>query len=223
MQNIFVVEDDTSIRELIIYALKGQNYNPIGFKDGTEVVQQAREHQPQLVLLDVMLPGKNGMVLLEQLKSSKVTKDIPVIMLTAKVEEFDRIKGLDKGADDYITKPFSVLELLARVRAVLRRVYKDDASIVTIEELTLHRDKRQVFVRGEEITLTFKEFELLQYLMKHQGVVLDRDRIISRVWGFDFCGETRTIDMHIKTLRQKLGDQGALIKTVRGVGYKLEA
>ncbi len=222
MQTIFVVEDDTNIRELVIYALKGSQYNPIGFDQGTQVVKQARELQPSLILLDIMLPGESGLHILSQLKRSKVTQDIPVIMITAKIEEFDRVSGLDMGADDYVTKPFSVLELLARVRAVLRRSGEEKAQTFSLGGIFLDPQKRQVEAHGKQITLTYKEFELLQYMMEHEGIVLDRERLLARVWGFDFSGETRTVDMHIKTLRQKLGDAGKSIKTVRGVGYTIE-
>ncbi len=221
MQKIFVVEDDTSIRELVTYALRGNNYEVIGFEEGSEVVGKAQEIQPNLILLDIMLPGEGGLEILTKLKKSQRTQQIPVIMITAKVEEYVRVSGLDMGADDYITKPFSILELLARVRAVLRRVTPVERDQLVVGGITVDVQRRKVTTQGNPVVLTYKEFELLSYMMEYPDIVLDRERILSRVWGFDFLGETRTVDMHIKTLRHKLGPLGGMIQTVRGVGYTL--
>lgn len=226
MQKIYCVEDDESIRELIIYALKSGGYEAKGFESSKEFYAELGNSVPDLVLLDVMLPGEDGFSILKKLRESADTKDTPVIMLTAKSSEFDKVKGLDLGSDDYITKPFGVLELLSRIRAVLRRtgtVKADDC--ITYSGITLDESKREVMVNGHECILTFKEFELLNYLMHNCTIVLSREKILSKVWGYDFEGESRTVDMHIKTLRQKLSEVGAedVIKTVRSVGYKFEA
>ena len=224
MQKIFIVEDDDNIRDMVLYALSSTELEAEGFADGesfwNEVEQQG---SPSLLLLDIMLPGEDGIAILKRLKQSQKYASLPVIMLTAKGSEYDRIKGLDLGADDYITKPFSVLEVISRVRAVLRRCGATvNNSVVEIGKIALHKDKRSVFIDGIEASLTFKEFELLHYLMLSRGIVLTRDKLLEEVWGFDYNGESRTIDMHIRSLRQKLGDCGAVIKTVRNVGYKIE-
>jgi two-component system alkaline phosphatase synthesis response regulator PhoP len=224
MQKIFIVEDDDNIRELVAYALSQAGFEVSCFTDGMAFNNALRNQRPDLVLLDIMLPGKDGIELLCEIRKNSKTAKMPVIMMTAKGAEYDRIKGLDLGADDYITKPFSVMELVSRVKAVLRRTSDNtgDSAELHIGEISLSNEKRLVTVSGEEIALTYKEFELLRYLMQNAGRVLDRDRILNAVWGYDYDGENRTVDMHIKTLRQKLGAFGSYIKTIRNVGYKIE-
>ena len=223
MQNVYVVEDDDNIREMLLYALNQKGFEAAGFGNAA-AFYAALELGPSLVLLDIMLPGEDGISILKKLKAAEKTKDIPVIMLTAKGSEYDRVKGLDLGADDYITKPFSILEVIARVKAVLRRGAADskaDAAL-RVGGVTLREDSRAVFVQEAEVALTFKEFELLRELMRHEGLVLSRERILELVWGYEYFGESRTVDMHIKSLRQKLGAAGEMIKTVRNVGYKID-
>ena len=182
-----------------------------------------KEEIPELILLDIMLPGDDGYTILAQLKSMSSVKDVPVIMVTAKEAEFDKVKGLDLGADDYITKPFGMMEFIARVRAVLRRAGKEEKENDVLEtgDLQIQVKQHQVLAKGEKVTLTLKEFELLKFLMENKGIVLTRDRLLGHVWGYDFDGETRTVDVHVRTLRQKLGECGELIETVRGVGYRI--
>lgn len=219
---IYCVEDERNIRELIVYTLKSSGYPARGVGSGKELYQSLEEGIPELILLDIMLPGDDGMKILEKLKSSERTKSIPVILVTAKGAEYDKVMGLNCGADDYITKPFGMMEFLARVKAVLRRSGRDQSfDMLENGELKLLEKQHQVIAAGREVTLTFKEFELLKYLMENQGIVLSRDRILSHIWGYDFDGETRTVDVHIRTLRQKLGVCGERIETVRGVGYKM--
>lgn len=218
---IFCVEDDNSIRDLILYALRGDGFRAEGFPDGSSFRERLREERPELLLLDIMLPGEDGLAILSSLRASHETKDIPVILLTAKNREIDKVRGLDIGADDYVTKPFSILELLARVRAVLRRTTKDSMSAIEWEGLSLDPRTRVFSVDGQEVELTFKEFELMHYFLENRGIVLSRDRIMSAVWGFDYHGESRTVDVHIGFLRGKLGDRARMIQTIRNVGYKL--
>jgi two-component system alkaline phosphatase synthesis response regulator PhoP len=219
---IYIVEDDNNIRDLVKYALSSSGFGAEGFADGEEMFAALQKSVPALILLDIMLPGSDGVTILRQLKSSGKTAGIPVIMLTAKGAEYDRVSGLDLGADDYITKPFSVMEMVARVRAVLRRSGPADEDMeFRIGDVVLSENRHSVHARGEEITLTFKEFELLRYLMRNKDIVLTRDQLLNQVWGYDYSGESRTVDMHIKTLRQKLGSSGSLVKTVRNVGYKI--
>jgi len=222
MQTIFVLEDDEDIRELVLYALKPQ-FSAEGFPRPADFWQAMKAGAPDLVLLDVMLPDEDGVSILKRLKNSSRTDNLPVIMLTAKAGEHDRVKGLDLGADDYITKPFSVLELVSRVKAVLRRsaAPPEAPKPVKIGSVALFPDKHAVTAEEKNVSLTHKEFELLQLLMENGGVVFSRERIMSRVWGVDFEGETRTVDMHVNTLRRKLGPGGGIVKTVRGVGYKV--
>ena len=223
MQKVFIVEDDDSIRDMILYALSSAGFESEGFADGESFWSSVEEASPALLLLDIMLPGEDGITILKRLKQSPKHKSIPVIMLTAKGAEYDRIKGLDLGADDYITKPFSVLEVISRVRAVLRRCGNDESDpTLEIGKISLNADKRSVLTDGKEAELTYKEFELLHYLMVNDGIVLTRDKLLEEVWGFDYNGESRTVDMHIRSLRQKLGDSSDVIKTVRNVGYKIE-
>lgn len=220
---IYCVEDERNIRELIVYTLESSGYPTKGFETGKEFYKELEKQQPELILLDLMLPGEDGMEILNKLKGSDVTKSIPVILVTAKGAEYDKVMGLDCGADDYITKPFGMMEFIARVRAVLRRTGREEKIDGDLESgaLKILIQKHQVLAGGLEVVLTLKEFELLKYLMENQGIVLSRDRILGHIWGYDFDGETRTVDVHIRTLRQKLGSYGELIKTIRGVGYKI--
>ncbi|MDR1451679.1 MAG: response regulator transcription factor [Helicobacteraceae bacterium] len=220
-QSVFMVEDDDNIREMTLYALNSSGFKCEGFADADSLRAALEIQTPSLILLDIMLPKEDGISILKRLRQAEKTKAIPIIMLTAKTSEMDRIKGLDLGADDYISKPFSVLEAIARIKAVLRRC-ESEGDEIKIGEISLHKDRRVVFAREKEIALTFKEFELLKYMMSANGVVLTRDMLLERVWGFDYLGESRTVDMHIKSLRQKLGEAGARIATVRNVGYKIE-
>jgi len=222
VQRIYILEDDDNIRELVLYTLKPE-FSAAGFSCPSDLWQAIKTEMPSLLLLDIMLPEEDGISILKQLKSSSRTRSLPVIMLTAKTGEYDRVKGLDIGADDYITKPFSVLELVSRIKAVLRRSTPADniTESLKIGPVTVYPDRRVVTVNDETISLTYKEFELLQYLMDNRDTVLSRDRIMSQVWGTNIEIETRTVDMHIKTLRQKLGLSGDIIRTIRGVGYKV--
>lgn len=228
MQKIYIVEDDDNIRELVSYALTSADYEAHSFESGESFNKALKTLLPDLVLLDIMLPGEGGISILKSIKSSENTANIPVIMLTAKGSEFDRIKGLELGADDYVTKPFSVMELISRIRAVLRRSSSpenapdDKCREYTVDGVKLLADKRSVIINDEEVALTFKEFELLHFMMQNEGYVLSRNKILDKIWGFDYVGETRTVDMHIKTLRQKLKGCSGIIKTVRNVGYKVE-
>ncbi|GHV23406.1 DNA-binding response regulator [Spirochaetia bacterium] len=227
MQKVFIVEDDDNIREMVLYALSSAGFEAEGFTCSGAFYARLLKEAPSLVLLDIMLPGEDGISILKKLKQAEKTKRLPVIMLTAKGAELDRIKGLDLGADDYITKPFSVMEAISRVKAVLRRCEGSESDAekpvkVTVGSVTLHSDRRVVFAGNEEIVLTYREFELLYYLMHNKGIVLRRDTLLNQVWGFDYSGETRTVDMHIKSLRKKMGSAGKIIKTVRNVGYKIE-
>ena len=223
MATIFVVEDDNSIREMVVYALGAAGFETVDFSDGDDVFPALSKDIPALILLDIMLPGKDGISILKKLKQTDKYRQIPIIMLTAKGSELDRIKGLDFGADDYITKPFSVMEVVSRVKAVLRRCSGEASQLneLKIGTIKLHQNKRTVHTDSGEVALTYKEFELLLYLMTNEGIVLNRDRLLEQVWGFDYNGESRTVDMHIKSLRQKLGEAGNEIRTVRGVGYKI--
>lgn len=222
MDRIYCVEDDESIRELVLYALNNSGFEGVGFADGAAFWPAVDRELPRLVLLDLMLPEESGMEILRRLRENPRTAQVPVILLTAKTAEYDRVRGLDAGADDYVPKPFGVMELLSRIRAVLRRAGPPAEKVLTVGPISLDPERRRVTVEGQEATLTFKEFELLRYLMKNCGLVLSREKLMEAVWGFDFEGESRTVDMHIKSLRQKLGDAGRLLQTVRGVGYRLD-
>ena len=225
MACIYCVEDDEGIRELISCALKSGGYEVKAFEKAVPFYEALKTRQPALILLDIMLPDEDGISILTNIKKNEVYSDIPVIMLTAKSSEIDKVTGLEAGADDYITKPFGVMELLSRIKAVLRRTKKDEttSNIISVGRLTLNFQKRLVKYAEKNVVLTFKEFELLAYLMQNQGIVLTREKLMEKVWGFDFEGESRTVDMHIKTLRQKLEQAGCvdIIHTVRGVGYKI--
>ena len=222
MPEVFVVEDDEDIREIVLYALTSAGFDATGFETSDEFFTAIESGLPSLVLLDIMLPQDDGLSILKRLRSIARTKTLPVIMLTAKNSEYDKVKGLDMGADDYISKPFGVMELISRVNAVLRRTGSEQGDKIEISGLSIDNARREVRSDGETVKLTFKEYELLHCLMLNTGLVLSRESILASVWGYDFEGESRTVDMHIKTLRQKLGKSGALIKTVRNVGYKLE-
>lgn len=221
---IYFVDDDDSIRELIIYTLNAQGLTAEGFAKPSDFWKAMEEQLPSLILLDVMLPEEDGISILKKIRAKNRWKHIPVIMLTAKGSEFDTILGLDSGADDYVPKPFRMMELLSRIRAHLRRA--NDASvaeqILKIGQLTVNPQKHRVTFKDEEISLTLKEYELLYLLLKNKGIVLSRAQILDRVWGYEFDGESRTVDVHIRTLRQKLKEAGKYVETVRGVGYKLE-
>ncbi len=222
MSRIYCVEDDESIRELIVYALNSSGYEGCGFESGEDFFLQLEKSPPDLILLDIMLPGEDGLSILKNIKKNLSTKDIPIILLTAKTTEYDIVKGLEMGADDYISKPFGVMELMSRIKAVLRRVNPSNPSdIISLEKIILDYKKRIVKIDDEAVKLTYKEFELIYYLLKNQNIVLTREMIMNEVWGFDFEGETRTVDVHIGTLRQKLGESGRLIQTIRNVGYKV--
>ncbi len=220
MKKIYCVEDDLNIRELITYTLSSLGFEVQGFGLGRDFFAALAEEMPDLVLLDIMLPDCDGITILGKLRSSNLTTDIPVILLTAKSSQIDKIKGLDSGADDYITKPFDIMELVSRINAVLRR-YGGKESALTYKELSMDLSARKVTARGTEIILTYKEFEILKFLISNKGIVISRDTLMNRVWGTDFEGETRTVDVHIRTLRQKLGVFGDYIETVRNVGYKI--
>lgn len=223
MFRIFVVEDDENIREIVTYALSAAGFEADGFETGEELFAALDFRMPSLVILDIMLLGNDGLTILKRLRNAPKTQKLPVIMLTAKNSEYDKVKGLDMGADDYISKPFGVMELISRVNAVLRRSCVEQVEKMEVAGLILDHARREVRSGGEVVNLTFKEYELLHCLMINNGLVLSRDKIMEVVWGYDFEGESRTVDMHIKTLRQKLGAAGNLIMTVRNVGYKLTA
>ncbi len=220
---IYLLEDDDSIRKLVVYTLESQGYKAEGFARPSAFWRAIEINTPELVLLDIMLPEEDGLSILRRLRSSGATRNTPVIMLTAKNTEYDRVIGLDNGADDFISKPFGMMELVARVRAVLRRISPAENIAVdfTIGELYVCPEKHIVKVSGEEISLTHKEFELLCLLLDNRGRVLTRDVIMDKIWDSDFDRENRTVDVHVRTLRAKLGDAGAYIETVRGLGYKI--
>lgn len=222
MALIYIVEDDESIREIETIALKNSNYIVSAFENAKEFYKKLDEFVPDLILLDVMLPDESGYDIVRKLRKRPATQDIPIIMVTAKTTEMDMIKGLDGGADDYIKKPFSIMELITRVKALLRRTAKDEPKLLKLDALVLDHERHAVTVNNEPVDLTYKEYELLRLLMGSQGIVMTREVIMRSVWDTDFEGETRTVDMHIKTLRHKLGDYGSRIKTVRNVGYVIE-
>lgn len=222
MALIYIVEDDESIREIETIALKNSNYIVSAFENAKEFYKKLDELVPDLILLDVMLPDESGYDIVRKLRKRPATQEIPIIMVTAKTTEMDMIKGLDGGADDYIKKPFSIMELITRVKALLRRTAKDEPKLLKLDDLVIDHERHVVTVNNEQVDLTYKEYELLRLLMGSQGIVMTREVIMRSVWDTDFEGETRTVDMHIKTLRHKLGDYGSRIKTVRNVGYVIE-
>ena len=219
---IYSVEDDQAIRDLVLYALRQAGYEARGFEDGRSVMEAMREQLPRLVLMDQMLPGVDGFTLLSQMRVAERTRHIPVIMLTARDTEMDKVRSLDAGADDYLVKPFGIMELLSRIRAVLRRSGQTDTeNRLEVGPIVLDSARREVWVDDRPITLTNMEFRLLQCLMGKPGMVFSRDQLLNLVWDTDYAGDTRTVDMHIRTLRVKLGDAASLVQTVRGVGYRL--
>lgn len=221
---IWCVEDDASIRDIEVYALQSTGFEAKGFEDGTSFWEALRTGRPELVVLDVMLPGIDGMELLRRMRADAVLSDIPVVMATAKGAEYDKIRGLDLGADYYLTKPFGVMELVSCVKAVLRRCQPEKAAHqLRSGGLVVDLDAHTVTVDGARVALTYKEFELLRLFLSHPGMAFTRDQLFQEIWGMDYCGETRTVDMHIRTLRQKLGPYGRRIETVRNVGYRMEA
>lgn len=222
MALIYIVEDDESIREIETIALKNSNYIVSAFENAKEFYKKLDELVPDLILLDVMLPDESGYDIVRKLRKRPATQDIPIIMVTAKTTEMDMIKGLDGGADDYIKKPFSIMELITRVKALLRRTAKEEPKLLKLDDLVIDHERHVVTVNNKPVDLTYKEYELLRLLMGSQGIVMTREVIMRSVWDTDFEGETRTVDMHIKTLRHKLGDYGSRIKTVRNVGYVIE-
>ncbi len=223
MALIYIVEDDASIREIETIALKNSNYMVQAFERASVFYEKMEELLPDLILLDIMLPDEDGYRIVRRLRSNPKTKNIPVMMITAKTTEMDMVKGLDDGADDYIRKPFSVMELLSRVRALLRRTQEKEPEQLLVGKILLDNERHTVVAGERSVELTLKEYELLRYLMRNEDIVLSREAIMLSVWGVDFEGESRTVDMHIKTLRQKLGEQGKQIRTVRGVGYAIGA
>ena len=222
MSLIYIVEDDSNIREIETIALKNSGYEVRAFENAKDFYRKIEERVPDLVLLDVMLPDESGYEIVKKIRKSPTTKKLPVIMVTAKTQEIDMIKGLDDGADDYIKKPFSIMELISRVKALLRRTTSEETKVLILDDLRIDHERHVVQVGEKAVELTFKEYELLRLLVSNVGVVMSRENIMTHVWGTDFEGESRTVDMHIKTLRQKLGDMGGRIKTIRNVGYVIE-
>lgn len=222
MPLIYILEDDNSVRELEAYALQGSGFEVKGFEEPKSFYNALNTQKPDLIIIDVMLPGEDGVSITKKLRASSEFKRIPIVMVTAKDSEIDAIKGLDGGADDYITKPFSVMIFISRVKAVLRRVYEsDERRDYTYKTITVDDKKHKVYSNGKEIELTFKEYEILKYLLRNKGIAVTREQLLNKIWGYDSESETRTVDSHILTLRKKLGESGALIETIRHVGYKL--
>ena len=221
---IYLLEDDASIQNFVLYTLKNTGFEAEGFERPSDFWKRMEEEIPDLLLLDIMLPEEDGMEILKKLRDNRKTKNLPIIMLTAKGTEYDKVLGLDSGADDYVAKPFSMMELMSRIKALLRRseIKEEKKDTYQVEPLYVNISKHIVKVNDEEVnSLTYKEFELLSMLLQHQETVLSRDQILQSIWGYDFDGESRTVDVHVRTLRQKLGDAGKLIETVRGFGYKI--
>lgn len=219
---IYIVEDDAGIRELVMYTLQNSGYRVCGFEQGDGLFSTLSDPFPELILLDIMLPGEDGIQILKKLRQDERTKAIPIIMLTAKSAEYDKVIGLDNGADDYVTKPFGMMELLSRIKAVLRRSPpQPESQILSYKNILIDERAHQATVDGTPVDLTLKEYNLLNLLMHNIGTVLTRDMLLSKIWGYDFDGETRTVDVHIRTLRQKLGEEHPIIETVRGVGYRI--
>lgn len=219
---IWCVDDDNTIRDIEVYTLTQTGFDAKGFADGISMLEALKNEKPELIVLDIMLPGRDGVDVLKEIRSNPETRKIPVIMATAKGTEMDKIQGLDTGADDYLVKPFGVMEMVSRIKAILRRCEPDKKEeILSVAEIKLSDKEHLVTVNGEKVVLTFKEFEILKLFMSNPGIVFSRDKLLSEVWGMDYLGESRTVDMHIKTLRQKLGDAGSCIETVIGVGYRM--
>lgn len=220
---IWCVDDDYTIRDIEVYTLIKTGFDAKGFADGVSMLEALKTERPELIVLDIMLPGKDGIEALKDIRNNPETRKIPVIMATAKGMEMDRIQGLDTGADDYLVKPFSMMEMVSRIKAVLRRCEPSETeSELIVGDITLNDLKHTVTVKGEKVSLTFKEFEMLKLFMSHPSIAYSRDKLLSEIWGSEYLGESRTVDMHIKTLRQKLGEAGKYIETVIGVGYRME-
>ena len=223
MVTIYIVEDDKNIREIEAFTLKNSGYEVEEFPNAAEFYKRLREAVPQLIVLDLMLPDEDGLNIVKKLRGNSTWKKIPIILVTAKTTEMDKVRGFDMGADDYLTKPFGVMELISRVKALLRRTMElDDDKVLVFSNIVLDTEKHLVKVDGEQVDLTYKEFQLLKLFLKNAGIVMNRDTIMYKIWGTDYEGESRTLDMHIKTLRQKIGTSGNRIKTIRNVGYVLE-
>ncbi|MDD6619472.1 MAG: response regulator transcription factor [Eubacteriales bacterium] len=218
---VYIIEDDASIRELEIYALKNSEFEVKGFDNGKDFFKALEKKIPDLILLDIMLPEDDGLAILNKIRKTAQYSDIPVIMVTAKTSEIDAVKGLDAGADDYITKPFGVMELVSRVKAVLRRTARKVKTVLVYKNIELDENKHTVLVDSNEVDLTYKEYEILKHLIRNKGIVLTRDRLMEIVWGYNFEQGNRTVDVHIQSLRKKLGSAGEHIKTIRNVGYKV--
>lgn len=222
MALIYILEDDSSVRELESYALKGNGYEVCGFENPKEFYDALNEKKPDLAVIDVMLPGEDGFSVTKKLRSSSDLKNIPIVIVTARDSEIDAVKGLDNGADDYITKPFSVMIFLSRIKALLRRAGDNDCcDNYTYKSIVIDDKKHKVYSNGNNVELTFKEYEILKYLIQNKGIAVTRNQLLDKVWGYDSESESRTVDSHILTLRKKLGESGALIETIRHVGYKL--
>ena len=222
---IYCVEDESNIRELLVYTLQATGFEAQGFSGGRELWEALQERCPDMILLDIMMPGEDGYAILKKLKKESSTKEIPVIMVTARDAEYEKVKGLEAGADDYITKPFGMMEFVARIKAVLRRsrvTRVEEEKELKCGELRISVGRHEVLWKNARVELTRKEFELLVYLMENRGLVMSRNQILCQVWGYEFEGETRTVDVHVRSLRQKLGEAGSMIETVRGVGYRIE-
>lgn len=219
---IYIVEDDSSIRELEKYALLNSGFTVEGFDNSKELYNALGANLPVLIILDIMLPGEDGLNILKKIRQTPNYKYIPVIMVTAKTSEIDAVKGLDMGADDYITKPFGVMELISRIKAVLRRTQTQKVNTVSLDEITIDEERHIVYINGEQVELTYKEYEILKLLIINKGIVLTRDRLMENIWGYDFEQGNRTVDVHIQSLRKKLGPSGDHIKTIRHVGYKID-
>lgn len=220
---IWCVDDDNTIRDIEVYALTSTGFEAKGFADGILMLEALKAEKPDLIVLDIMLPGKDGVEVLRGIRSNPETRKIPVIMATAKGTEMDKIQGLDMGADDYLVKPFGVMEMISRIKAVLRRCAPEEkGEVLTVGEISLNQREHLVTIAGEKVALTLKEFEILKLFLQNPGIVFSRSELLTQVWGVDYLGESRTVDMHIKTLRQKLGNAGKRIETVIGVGYRME-
>lgn len=220
---IWCVDDDNTIRDIEVYALTSTGFEAKGFADGILMLEALKAEKPDLIVLDIMLPGKDGVEVLREIRSNPETRKIPVIMATAKGTEMDKIQGLDMGADDYLVKPFGVMEMISRIKAVLRRCAPEEkGEVLTVGEISLNQREHLVTIAGEKVALTLKEFEILKLFLQNPGIVFSRSELLTQVWGVDYLGESRTVDMHIKTLRQKLGNAGKRIETVIGVGYRME-
>ena len=222
MEKIYIIEDDENIRNLLKIALEGFGYEAEGFETAEEGLERIRQERPSLAIFDWMLPGMDGVTAIRQIRQTEGINSLPIMLLTAKEKELDKVVGLDCGADDYMVKPFGVLELSARIRSLLRRVKREeDKDVLSYQGISVNKKTREVTSSGRLCELTLKEFELLVYLLENQARVVTRDELLNQIWGYEYDGETRTLDMHIRTLRQKLGENGGCIKTVRGVGYRL--